>query len=301
MRAQVQTTNPSAACLASLIQTANTGVALPAKGGRGKPYISDGKINEAIDAFEGGLKAGAKVPAHAHPLRPHFGQIAAMLGVNAKTLRAKHLKFRKRINSLAERYGLEQRTASNAFAFSKFTTIALAHQEKELNQESPAARDRQVLSFANAMQMVAADCELDQDARSALVSAVTLAGINGADLPLDFLNEIKRAISYLDKWDANEDLPNNPGHLLSYALARSGLSERSVCIGAGMGQGRISRWIKGGVGPQETQFPRVNLVEQAFNLPRETGHLPFPRVAATEPAASPTRRVGLWQGSAVAD
>jgi integrase len=273
MRTDVQINTSSTAVLAALIQS-RAGADVPVK--RDKPLkllSSKGTISADLDALEEKLaKTGAKLPANPqHPHRPNWKLIAAMLDVKASTLSAKHLTSRKRILDLAERYGLEPvHTPPKAFPFAKFSVIVLAHRDRELEVESAAARDHLMTSFATAMHVVAADCGPNEDARSALVSAVTLAGVKEADLPFDFLDGIKRAISYLDKWAANEELPNNPAHLLCYALARSGLSERSVCIGAGMAPGCILKWIKGGVGPHETLFSRVNSVEQAFNLPRDS-------------------------------
>ena len=77
----------------------------------------------------------------------------------------------------------------------------------------------------------------------------------------------ERALAYMGRWDANEELPRNPAHLLRYALARSGLSQRKVCITAGVSQATLAQWCRGSRGPIEARFPRVNLVESGSTPP----------------------------------
>lgn len=237
----------------------------------GRAFVSDGKIAAAIDEFEETLKAGAKVPANPdHPERPYWKAIAAQFGVSSASLCAKHLGHRKRIAELAVAYGLQPAPAEpNSFPFAEFSIVARSHRERELDGETDVARAHKLASFVTAMDAVAARRDLDEEARDALSSAVTEVGVEGADVPFGFLDEVKRAIAYLNAWDTNEDLPRNPAHLLRYALARSGLSQQKACAGSGLTQGSVSNWARGKRGPDETRYARVNMLEKALGLPRD--------------------------------
>ena len=242
----------------------------------GKPFLSNGKTAAALDAFEERLEAGEKVPANPdHPDRPYWKIIAATCGVSAEMLCAKHLGYRKRIVDLAERYGLETpQLMPKALPVPEFSIVARAHRERELDGEGDAERAHKVAIFGAAMEAVATHCRSDVDARDALMSAVARGGVD-AEVPAGFLDEIKRAIVYLNRWDANEDLPRNPAHLLRYALPRSGLSQIRACAVAGLNQASISNWRRGTRGPVEARFKQVNQLEKALGLPDNSLTLRF--------------------------
>ncbi|WP_029077483.1 helix-turn-helix transcriptional regulator [Bradyrhizobium sp. th.b2] len=227
----------------------------------------------ALDAYEEKhLKAGGKVEASPdQPKVPYWKAIAAKVNLPASLLAAKHLPYRKRILALAVTYGLEPAPiAPTPLPFADFAMIAVAHRERELEEEGADGRAQKLAVFTAVMQDIEAECDPDQDARDVLVSVVTSAGAGFANKSAVFFNEANRALGYVGNWDANEGLPRNPAHLLRYALARSGLSQSKVANMAGTNQATLSNWLTGKRGPIEAHFARVNLVEKALDLPHDS-------------------------------
>lgn len=231
----------------------------------------------ALDAFEEHLKAGGKVEANPdQPKVPYWKAIATELKVSAALLSAKHLPYRKRILALAATYGLEPAPAEpTPMPFADFAVIAVAHRDRELEGQGAEAGASDLAAFSAVMEEIASECDPALDARDVLVSVVTAADAKLAGKSAVFFKEASRALGYLGHWDANEDLPRNPAHLLRYALARSGLSQSKVAKMAGVNQGTLSNWFTGKRGPVEAHFARVNLVESAMDLPIDSATTRF--------------------------
>ena len=191
---------------------------------KGKACPTGTPLAAALDAYEAEvLKKGGKVVANAdHPTRPNWKVLAEKFGVHPSHLSAKHLGYRQRVVELGKLYGLEPPpVAPTPLPFADFSVIAIAHRERELEQEGDAARDQQLAAFKDVMVAITSTCDPAQDARDVLVSAVISVGVESLNKPFGFLDEVKRALAYVGRWDANEDLPRNPTHLLRYAIARS--------------------------------------------------------------------------------